>query len=637
MKMNKLRSSGILLTLTLLFSLELGAAEYHVSLNGNDKNNGTLQSPLKTISAAARIARPGDVITVHSGIYREMITPYTGGTGENARITYRAAQGEEVKIKGSEVITGWQKEEGSVWKAIIPNSFFGNYNPYQDTIWGDWFNSQGRIHHTGEVYLNGKSLYEVEKREKVMNPVPLENAQDQKGSTYTWYCETDGKNTTLWANFHESNPNEALVEINVRPSCFYPAKTGVNYITISGFTFSQAATQWAAPTAEQPGLIGTNWSKGWIIENNIISDSKCSGITLGKERTTGHNVWLADRTKDGSQHYNEVIFRALKIGWNRENIGSHIVRNNTIFNCEQTGMCGSLGPVFSTVTGNHIYNIWTKRQFRGAEIAGIKFHAAIDVLIKNNRIHNCGRGIWLDWMAQGTRVSCNLLYHNTTDDLYCEVDHGPFVIDNNILLSPLSIWDMSEGGAYVHNLIMGKVSSRPEPSRFTPYHLPHSTDVAGLINILSGDDRYYNNIFAPDTASMRKNDKPGTFGLETYSTAKFPVWASANIYFNETKSFSREVNGVENNKLDPGIRLEEKGEEVYLSITVDDSYRAVKTIPVTTQLLGRAKMPDAPFENRDGTPLAIDRDYFDQKRSGSAPLVGPFENLKVGKQTIKIW
>jgi alpha-L-arabinofuranosidase len=36
---------------------------------------------------------------------------------------------------------------------------------------------------------------------------------------------------------------------------------------------SQAATPWAPPTAEQVGLIGTNWSKGWIIENNTVSDS----------------------------------------------------------------------------------------------------------------------------------------------------------------------------------------------------------------------------------------------------------------------------------------------------------------------------------------------------------------------------
>ncbi|MHC4646144.1 MAG: hypothetical protein ACYTBJ_11620, partial [Planctomycetota bacterium] len=146
---------------------------------------------------------------------------------------------------------------------------------------------------------------------------------------------------------------------------------------------SQAATQWAPPTAEQIGLIGTHWSKGWIIENNVISDSKCAGVTLGKDRKSGHNVCAKNPGKDGAKLYNEVVARALENGWSKERIGSHIVRNNTIFNCEQAGICGSLGAVFSRITDNHIHDIWTKWQFEGDEIAGIKIHASIDMLIKN--------------------------------------------------------------------------------------------------------------------------------------------------------------------------------------------------------------------------------------------------------------
>jgi hypothetical protein len=629
------RLSALFITLSLC--IILNAREYHVSVKGNDSNDGSPEKPFKTISAAARVAKPGDMVIVHAGTYRELIDPENGGSSESARIIYQAAPGEEVNIKGSEVVKNWEKVKEGIWKVSIPNTFFGSYNPYQDTILGDWFNRQGRIHHTGEVYLNGKSFYEVEKLEKVMNPALLKNAQDQEGSTFTWFCESNEKTTVIWANFHSENPNKGVVEINVRPSCFYPTKNSVNYLTIRGFHFSQAATQWAAPTAEQIGMVSTHWSKCWIIENNIINDSKCSGITLGKERSTGHNVWLADMSKDGSQHYNEVIFRALQIGWDKENIGSHIVRNNTIFNCEQTGICGSLGPVFSTVINNHIFNIWTKRQFSGAEIAGIKFHAAIDVLIKNNLINNCGRGIWMDWMAQGTRISCNILYNNTSDDIFIEVDHGPFIIDNNILLSPLAINIVSEGGAYIHNIIGGKISVRPEPNRFTPYHFPHSTKVAGLINILLGDDRYYNNIFTLDKSSATQNNKLGQYGLQDYSKAKYPVWIASNIYFNGIKPYSNEIDGSENAVTDPEISIEEKGNEVYLHINVDESLSKVKTRFITTSLLGKAKMPNVSYENPDGSELKIDKDFLGNKRSENAPLVGPFETLKQGKQVIKVW
>jgi len=499
----------------LLLTAAVSAKEYHVSLRGNDSNNGSAAAPFFTISRAALLAMPGDEIIVHAGIYREWINPARGGESDSKRIVYRAAPGEIVEIKGSEVITGWKKEKDGVWKVIIPNSLFGRYNPYQDSVNGDWFNRQGRIHHTGEVFLNGKSLYEKETIQKVMEPVANKNIADTTGSNYTWYCESNNSTTTIWANFHKFNPNKELVEISVRKTVFYPDKPGINYLTISGFRISQAATQWAAPTAEQVGMIATHWNKGWIIENNIISDSKCSGITLGKERGTGHNVWSADAenvNRDGNIHYIEVLFRVLRNGWNRENIGSHIVRNNTIFNCEQTGICGSMGAAFCRIENNHIYNIWTKRQFSGAEIGGIKFHAAIDTYIGKNRIHGCGRGIWLDWMTQGTRVSGNILYRNDLEDLFLEVNHGPFLVDNNIFLSSMAIRTQSEGGAYVHNLIAGAVYMWPDPNRFTPYFLPHSTDVSALTTILSGDDRFCNCLLytSPSPRDRQKSRMPSS-------------------------------------------------------------------------------------------------------------------------------
>jgi len=131
------------------------AREYHVSVNGKDTNNGTPEMPFRTIMAAVNAAFPGDTITVHTGTYREWINPLRGGTSESDRIVYRAAPGEKVEIKGSEIAKGWKKEKDGVWKLTLPNSFFGDYNPYQDSIFGDWFNRMGRIHHTGEVFLNG--------------------------------------------------------------------------------------------------------------------------------------------------------------------------------------------------------------------------------------------------------------------------------------------------------------------------------------------------------------------------------------------------------------------------------------------------------------------------------------------------
>ena len=84
------------------------------------------------------------------------------------------------------------------------------------------------------------------------------------------------------------------------------------------FELAQAATPWAPPTADQPGLIGPNWAKGWIIEDNVIHDAKCSAVSLGKEKSTGHNFATLRRDKPGYQYQLESVFSARQIGWDRE-------------------------------------------------------------------------------------------------------------------------------------------------------------------------------------------------------------------------------------------------------------------------------------------------------------------------------
>ena len=629
-----MKRKQLLFTLFLICCAAVQAKEYHVSVKGNDANEGTEKAPFRTIGKAAEYAFPGDIITVHAGTYREWINPPRGGESDEKRIVYRAAPGEKVEIKGSERISNWTKEKDGVWKVTIPNTFFGDYNPYTDLIYGDWFDGIGREHHTGEVFLNNKSLYEKETLDKVLHPAPNEKSKDKEGSTYTWYCENDGVNTIIWANFHKYDPNKELVEISTRNTCFYPEKPGIDYLTIQGFNISQAATQWGAPTAEQIGMVATHWNKGWIIENNVISNSKCSGITLGKERKTGHNVWLNDTSLDGSLHYIEVTFNTIRNGWNQENIGSHIVRNNEISHCEQTGICGSMGAAFSLIENNHIHDIWVKRQFTGAEIGGIKFHAAVDTRIIHNRIHNAGRSLWLDWMTQGTRVSGNLFYDNDLEDIFLEVNHGPFLVDNNIFASRRSILEQSQGGAYVHNLIAGDIYRYVEHGRYTPYFLPHSTEVAGLSIIPGGDDRYINNLFAT-TNPVTEGENKRKYGLADYNKTVYPMMVEGNVYYNKALPFEGEKNSVVLPDFNPNVKIEETADGVYLSLSVK-GLSDLQTSRVNTERLGKAKLPRQAYEQPDGSPIEIATDYLGNAR-GNQPKPGSLESIKDGEIRIKVW
>ena len=120
----------------------LWAREYHVSPSGDDaKNDGTREKPFKTITQGAYEAHPGDTVIVHEGVYRERVDPFRSGESDARRIVYEAAPGENVEIRGSDVIKGWKKMDGTVanaWEVTVNNSRFGTVNPYAEFVWGDY-------------------------------------------------------------------------------------------------------------------------------------------------------------------------------------------------------------------------------------------------------------------------------------------------------------------------------------------------------------------------------------------------------------------------------------------------------------------------------------------------------------------
>ncbi|PRY84253.1 right-handed parallel beta-helix repeat-containing protein [Alkalibacterium olivapovliticus] len=636
--------------------------DYHVSKNGSDLSKGTKQDPFLTINKAASVAIAGDSVVVHEGVYREWVKPKFPGLSNRRRITYSAAEGEKVVIKGSEEVKDWEKVDGSVWKTVIPNAFFGDYNPFKEELYGDWIvENPGR--HLGEVYLNGKSFYEAETKDEVTNPVTVTEvvdgwtrktvaAHDPEQTKYVWFAEVDEDNTTVFANFHKYDPNQELIEVNARRSVFYPEKTGIDYITVKGFEMAQSATPWTPPTADQPGLLGPNWAKGWIIEDNIVHDSKCSGISIGKEVGTGDNYYSKRQDKPGYHYQIETVFAAEKAGWSKEKVGSHIIRNNKIYDCGQNGIVGHLGCIFSEIYNNHIFNIAIKRQFYGHEIAGIKLHAAIDTQIHDNRIHDCTLGIWLDWQLQGTRVSRNIFYRNNRD-LFVEVSSGPFLVDHNIFTADYALDNHAQGGAYVNNLVRGKMEHRKMLDRSTPYHEAHSTDIKGFSPVYGGDDRWYNNIIVGDegiedagtahyngyTTSLEEyiydvHHQPGS-DHEAFNVVEQPVYINQNAYLNGALPFDREEENIVSD-FNPELKISEEGNDVYLEITLPDEFETIKGGVHSTQTLERVRLTDVEFENPDGSEVVINKDLLGQVKEGKSVL-GPLSNLKSGKNKIKVW
>lgn len=271
--------------------------------------------------------------------------------------------------------------------------------------------------------------------------------------------------------------------------------------------FAQAACPWTPPTADQPGLLGTNWSKCWIIEDCDIHDAKCSAISIGKEESTGHNMCTRTQRKPGYQYQMEAVFRAARIGWSRETIGSHLIRRNVLHDCGQNGIVGHMGCIFSTIEHNHIYNIAVKHEFFGYEIAGIM-----------------------------RRIEC------------CD--------------------------------------------RSTPYHFPHSAELAGCTIVYGGDDRLYNNIFIGGSKAEADDASCGTAGydkhphgweayqalLKAYGNGdheKFQdtpqaVYIAGNAYLNGAPAYVHETECCTSAE-DCAFRISEEANGTYLEIQIPAS------------------------------------------------------------------
>lgn len=629
---------------------------YHVSINGADGNDG-IRAPFRHINYAAGIAQEGDTVVIHEGVYREWVDPRCSG------VTYEAAPGEHPIIKGSEVVSDWARVKDTVWEARIPNTLFGDWNPYSRKVEGDWMYKPDTYDvHLGDVYLNGRSMYEASSLEDLYEaPMryqgfqyliepEIEPIHDPQYTVYRWYAQVEEEYTRILCNFHEFDPNRELVEIHVRKCCFYPTTPGIDRITVRGLEMAQAACPFAPPTAEQIGMVGVNWGHGWLIENNRFHDAKCSALSIGKNADTGNNEAYYRRVKHSHYYQIESVFLGLQQGWEKGKVGSHVIRNNVIYDCGQNGIVGHMGGAFCVIEHNHIYNIGVKHEFYGAEIAGIKLHAAVDAVLENNNIHDCTRGMWLDWQAQGVRVTRNVFHNNDVSDLMIEVSHGPCTVDNNLFLSKHNVENMTQGTAFVHNLFVGNFRFLPCPAdRQTPYHFPHSTQVRGVARLFGGDDRLFNNImlgvypsndprFQPPSAIFNIHRTPDYYKVRMDALSLLdrnpilPVYIENNAYAGMSGPFRAEVDPIHVDGMT--VDLHEHDGVWELTLRVPSALFA-SCPPVTTARLGQVIFPEQPFTDAEDRDLDFTADMLGQMRESI--YAGPLGQLKEGEQTIAVW
>jgi hypothetical protein len=216
-------------------------------------------------------------------------------------------------------------------------------------------------------------------------------------------------------------------------------------------------------------------------------------------------------------------------------------------------------------------------------------------------------------MSQGTRITQNLFHHNgPLHDVFMEVNHGPFVFDNNILLSENSLQNWSEGGLYAHNMFAGKFETSPVLDRTTPYHPEHKTDWAGCEPIQGGDDRFYNNIFFdPD--------------WKKYQSTCRPIQCQGNAELCSGES-QRIITFIISTKTQHQDSISLKGSWNNLSPSSDHLISTEHQTPnAVTQLM---------YKDYNGDDLCIALDFYGNVRTVQSNASGPFADIKVLSQEI---
>ncbi len=398
---------------------------YYVD-NGNprasDSNPGTQELPFLTINQAARVLRPGERVVIMTGVYRERIDPARGGAGPDRMISYEAAPGAKVVVKGSRLVkTGWEHSAGfkldrpaderggaRIYYRRLDDLDFHGYNPF-----GMASIMQNRVYlmpkpeelwrhlkRRGLVFVDGRRLEQVELYQHLAR---------QDGA---FWCEHDGLAIHVRLP-GDADPAQHEVELAIQEQVLAPRTRGLGYIRVKGITFEHAANAFPVP---QRGLVSMSRGHHWIIEDCVLRQANGVALDIGAQ--------------DWDMELPDIV-------------GCAVVRRNHI---EDAGVCGIAGMAVrdTLIESNLIENVGYQDVELAWETGGIKLHQTKGCLLRSNVIRHTihAEAIWLDYENSNTRITGNVMGDNLETlrgGIYLEASHDANMIDNNI------IWKATEG------------------------------------------------------------------------------------------------------------------------------------------------------------------------------------------------
>ena len=421
---------------------------------------------------------------IASGTYRECVHPARGGSSPTQMISYEAAPGAKVFIKGSDTLNdGWQPVTSTgrgggggamagrgagagaggagaasqiyMWRhEITPSMFPDAYFPFSlISLPGNWswLNTKAvdmgpYFRRRGLVFIDGMPLEPMEQASELGNtplisPIPVAVTTQPTGRNGLPARTRGGAimqeiGGAPDARFYIENPGNAiqirvpattavkpLVEITVREQAFTPTQRGLGYIRLKGLTFQHAGNGYPPP---QRGLVSTGGGNHWIIENNTIEWANGVGLDLGNSDFSGGGGGGGGGGGNGGG----AGAQAAPSG------AFHIVRGNTIRYCGVEGI-GGMGTQNTVIEDNLIeWCGWADAE-RAWEAAAAKFHSSRNLLVRRNVIRHIrhANALWLDSGNSNCRITSNVIADVLTVSaaIHMEMNRNYNQIDNNIV------------------------------------------------------------------------------------------------------------------------------------------------------------------------------------------------------------
>jgi hypothetical protein len=368
--------------------------------NASDRNLGTEQFPWKTISVAAQSLLPGDTVTIHAGVYRELIRPENGGTAD-APITYAAAPGEKVVITGADLMTGWERVPGDAPIFSIPwlHQFISGrdregvpqeFHPDSAPLWG----------RAEQVIADGQQLRpepnleelrraweEHHRSRQAGQPIsPIEKSPlPNLGPTFAGAFAVNTNAARMWVWLADgSDPNSHAVEAATRAMCFGPIQhaRGLRHIHLRGLIFRYAAS---FPQRAAVNLMGTD---------NLVEDCQI-------EAMAGTGIAI-----------------------------SGTMRRCTVRDCGHTGGAAENDGFVNQQClweGNAwkpINRQWDSAGVKMAQVDGGRFDRCVFR-------RNGGSGLWFDIDVRNVTVRQCIFCENEMSGLFVEISRG-IIVQNNL-------------------------------------------------------------------------------------------------------------------------------------------------------------------------------------------------------------